>query len=69
MSSAVPALHFLPCTVSLDENLQFNSFKFHLLTIFIYSVLAYKLQVHNFESKSVHGIPEMADKTTMRKSI
>ena len=36
-----------------------------MLTIFIYSVSAYKLHVHNLELKSVHGIPEMADNSTV----
>ena len=41
-----------------------------MLTIFIYSVSAYKLHVHNFELKSIRGIPEMADNSTfVRKSI
>ena len=36
-----------------------------MLTIFIYSASAYKFHVHNFELKSIHGIPKMADNSTV----
>ena len=39
--------------------------RLHVFTICIYSVSVYKLHVHNFELKSIHGILKMA----VKKSI